>query len=286
MADTVGQADLRGINIDKAVKGFADSEFIFKQFLTVTPTANREIRWWRKTAGVLDSTDTTGITASQIPSTAFGALPPIAEQSMTRLTSYVKHFAIESPWFTYADLRDSDPDVLAINIRDLTRAVVNQVDYRIFDVLSGTIALSGAAAVNTWGADGNPIGDLLSGAKQIEKQNYDTSNLVVLMNPDQKKKLIEWLINTKGSSIPQFASEKVESGVVMKIVGQRIVVSNNATTGMVMQIVPQRCATWKSFTPITAATKDEPGIGVKIRIWEDGDCYVTDANAGYLIKGC
>src|SRR3990167_7885951 len=135
MPDTLGMADLRGMDVDKLAKGFADVDFVFKNFLTVTPTSAREIRWYRKTSGVLGSTDTTGITGSQIVGNAFGTLPPIAEQSVTRLTSYIKHFAIESPWFSYADIQDSDLDMLAINIRDLTRAVENQVDYRIFDVI-------------------------------------------------------------------------------------------------------------------------------------------------------
>lgn len=288
MADTLGMSELRGLDVDTLAKGYADKEFLFKNFLTVFPTSAREIRWYRKTSGVLDSTDTTGITASQIVGSAFGTLPPIAEQSATRLTSYVKHFAIESPWFTYADIRDSDLDMLAINVRDLTRAVQNQIDYRIFDVLSGTLALSGSAAgTGGWGkvSDCNPVRDLLSGSTQIELQNYNTSNLVVLMNPQQKQELLDWIIGTKGSSVPSFASEKVQSGVIMNIVGQRVVVSPNVTQGIVMQIVPQRAATWKTFTPISAITKEEPGVGVKVRVWEDGEIIVTDNYAGYVLKG-
>lgn len=280
MADTVGMADLRGINVDKLAKGFADQEFVFKRFLTVTSTNAREIRWYRKTSGVLDSTDTTGITASQIAKVAFGALPPVREQSWTRITSYVKHFAVESPWMSYADIRDCDPDVLATNVRDLTRAVENQVDYRIFDVLSGTCALSGGG-VAKWETIGscNPVRDLLSGATLIEEQNYNTSNLVVLMHPQQKLELLDWLISQKGSSIPNFSSEKVRDGALMALVGQRIVVSPNVTEGIIMQLVPQQAATWKQFTPITAVVKDEPGIGSKIRVWEDGEIIVTDPYA-------
>lgn len=286
MADTLGQADLRGLDVDKLAKGYADSMFIFKNYLNVSPTTAREIRWYRKTAGVLDSTDTTGITASQIVGQAFGTIPPIAEQSAVRLTSYIKHFAIESPWFTYADIRDSDLDMLAINVRDLTRAVENQVDYRIFDVLSGSVALSGSATGVWNAATGNPIRDLLSGSTQIELYNYETGNLVVLMHPKQKQDLLDYIITTKGSGIPSFSSEKVQSGVLMSIVGQRIVVSPNVTQGIVMQLIPQRTATWKSFTPITAITKDEPGVGVKVRVWEDGEVIVTDPYSAFMTTGC
>src|SRR3990167_8106107 len=286
MPDTLGMADLRGMDVDKLAKGFADVDFVFKNFLTVTPTSAREIRWYRKTSGVLDSTDTSGITASKIVGAAWGALPPVVEQSATRFTSYVKHFAVESPWFSYADIRDSDPDVLATNVRDLTRAVENQVDARIYSIISAP-ALSGTAVGTGWDdtTNGNPILDLLSGAKDIRSNGYDISNLVLLINPAEYKNLLNYVISVKGSSIPAFASQKAQDGVLMTIVGQRVVVSNNATTDQALILVPQRCATWKSFTPITAVTKEEPGVGVKVRVWEDGEVIVTDPNAAFMTTG-
>ena len=287
MPDTVGQQDLRGLDIDKLAKGYADQDFVFKNFLTVTPTSAREIRWYRKTSGVPDTTDTSGITASQIPGVAWGALPPIVEQSATRLSTQVRHYAVQSPWMSYADIRDSDLDMLAINVRDLTRAVANQVDYRIFDVLSGSVALSGAAAGTGWddASNGNPINDLLSGATQIALQNYNISDLVVLLNPRQYQTLLNYLIVTKGSSIPSFSSGLAQNGVLMNVVGQKIVVSPNVTSGIVLQLVPQRTATWKQFTPITANVETKPGIGSQITVWEDGEIFVTDPNAGFMTTG-
>lgn len=289
MPDTLGQQDLRGINVDKLVKGFSDEAFIFKNFLTVTPTSAREIRWFQKLSNTpLNSTNTTGITTSQVAGVAFGALPPIAEQSVTRKTSYVRHYMLESPWFTYADIKDSDPDMLALNVRDIARGVLNQIDYRIFDVLSGTCLLSGSAAGTGWddGTNGNPILDLLSGSAQIEKQSFDPSNIVVLMHPTQKQDLLDYIITTKGSSIPAFASERVKDGILMSIVGQRVRVSNNATEGLIMQIIPQETAVWKTFSPITAVTKTEPGVGVKVRVWEDGEVLLHSPNSMCLTKGC
>jgi hypothetical protein len=285
MADTSGQAEIRGLNIDKLAKGFADEEFIFKRFLTITPTSSREIRWYMKTSGVLDSTDTSGITASQIKNTAHLAMPVVVEQSWTRMTSYVRKYFVESPWMSFEDIKDSDPDILATNVRDLTRAVANQVDQRIYETLSGSLALSGTSLGTGWddGTNGNPILDLLSGSEQIRGQNYDISNLVVLMHPTDYKKILNWIITEKGSSIPAFSSEKVRDGVLMQVVGQRIVVSNNCTNGFPVQIVPRRVATWKTFTPITARAKEEVGIGLKIRVWEEGEILLTDNNAGHVV---
>ena len=286
MADTVGQSELRGIDIDKLAKGFADEEFIFKNYLNATPTSAREIRWYRKTAGTLDSTDTTGITASQLEGVGQLALPDVIEQSATRQTSYVKKFFVESPWLAWEDIRDCDLDMLAINVRDLTRGIANRVDKRIYNTLSGGLALSGSSMGTGWDdtTNGNPILDLLSGAMAIRSQSYDVSNLVVLMSPTAYKWLVNYVITVKGSSIPAFASSTAQSGVLTSVIGQRIVVSNNATDNWVVQIVPNRIATWKTFQPITAITKDEPGIGVKIRVWEEGEILLTDPNAGFVIN--
>lgn len=87
----------------------------------------------------------------------------------------------------------------------------------------------------------------------------------------------------KGSSIPQFASQKVEQGVVMEILGLRVVVSENVTTDYALVFVPQRAATWKSFMQISSAVIDDPGIGKKIRVWEEGECLLTDPKAVCLI---
>lgn len=287
MADTSGMSEIRGIDIDKLAKGFADEEFVFKQFLTVTPTSAREIRWYQKTTGVLDSVDTTGITASQIANTSHLSLPTVVEQSWTRRTSYVRKYFVESPWMSYEDLSDCDPDILATNVRDLTRAVANQVDSRIYSILSTQLPLSGSAAGGGWddGTNGNPIADLLSGSANIRAQGYDISNLVLLVKPSDYKNLLNWLIAVKGSSIPAFASQKVENGVLMNIVGNKVVVSNNCSGGYAIQIVPQRIATWKTFTPITAQTKDEVGIGKKIRVWEEGEMLLTDPYAGHITYG-
>ena len=286
MADTTGQAEIRGLDIDKLAKGFADEEFIFKNFVLVTPTSAREIRWYQKTAGTLDSTDTSGITSSQIANVSHLALPTVVEQSWTRNTSYVKKYFVESPWISFEDIADSDPDVLATNVRDLTRAVANQVDKRIYSILSGSLALSGTALGSGWDdtTNGNPILDLLSGSMEIRKNSYDVSNLVVWVSPLDYKNLINFVISVKGSSIPGFSSQRVSDGVLTNLVGQRIVVSNNADDGFPVQIVPQRVGTWKAFMPITAQQKEEVGIGLKIRVWEEGEFIMTDPKAGHIIK--
>ena len=90
MADTSGEQDIRGIDIDKLAKGFADIDNIFKKFANNSATKAREMRWFQKTSGFLDTTATTVIPGTHISNTSEGSLPFVTEQSWTRQTSYVK----------------------------------------------------------------------------------------------------------------------------------------------------------------------------------------------------
>ena len=296
MADSSGQAEIRGIDIDKLAKGFADEASLLKQFVTKSSTKAREIRWYQKTSGFLDSTDTTAITLSQIANVSERSLPVVVEQSWTRNTSYVKKFFVESPTISDEDIKDSDIDILATNVRDLVRAVANQVDIRIYSVIieaaaatpttpNPTNTLTTAAVADGWddAVTGNPIKDIMTGNRKIRAQGYDTSSIVLYINPIEHENLLNYLINVKGSSIPSFSSEKVKTGVLMELLGNRVVVSQNATTDYALQFIPQRSATWKSFMPITSVVMSDPGVGKKIRVWEEGECLLTDPKSVHQI---
>lgn len=286
MADTSGMADLRGLDIDKLAKGFADEALLMKRFCTISKTKNREIRWYQKTSGFLDSTDTTGITASQIKLAGHKARPVVVEQSWTRNTSYIKKYMVESPMISIEDIKDSDIDLLAGNLRDLVRAVGYQVDVAIYDAITDDASrLTGAATADGWDdtATGDPIGDILTAKQQIRSYGYNPEGAVLLINSIEHKNLMKFLINVKGSSFPSFAGDKLKSGVVMSLLGLDVVVSEIATTDEALVFVPKRACTWKQFTPISTAVIDEPGIGKKVRIWEEGVPLVTDPKAIYLI---
>jgi len=289
MADGNAMADIRGLDIDKLAKGFADEMLVLKNHVNVSKTSAREIRWFQKTAGFLDSSDSTGITASQIANTGFKSLPVNVEQTWTKTTSYVRKYFVESPFFTIEDLKDTDVDLLATNIRDLVKAVSNQVDTRIYNVLTESLSPSNiqtaAATADGWDdlATGDPIKDLLEAKRLIRTQRYSPEGAVLYIHPTEHKNLLNYLINVKGSSIPQFSSERVKDGMVMSLLGLKVVVSLNATTDYALVFVPKVAATWKQFMPITTAVVDDPGIGKKIRVWEEGECLLTDPKAVVLI---
>ena len=290
MADASAQAEIRGIDIDKLAKGFADEVLILKKFVQVTNTSAREIRWYAKTAGFLDSSDSTGMTDSQIANTSSKSLPVVVEPSWDRTSSYVRKYFVESPYLSDEDIKDSDIDVLATNVRDLVKAVANQVDTRIGYVLSDVAGTGGnantaAATADGWDDDvtGNPIADILTAIEQIRTYRYDTRNLVMILHPGDHTSLINYLINVKGSSIPNFSSDKVKTGVVQELLGVSVAVSVNASEDTAIIFVPKIACTWKQFTPLTTAVIKDPGIGTKIRVWEEGEAILHDPRAVAII---
>ncbi len=296
-AQTSGQAEIRGIDIDKLAKGFAEQEpNVLKSHIINSKTKAREIRWYQKTAGFIDTPDTTGMTASKIMPMAEGTLPYVVEQSWTRVTSYVKIFKVESPLIAMEDIKDSDIDILGGNLHDIVRGVQRQVGLRIYqimtnalindDPLTGTVVVQNTAAVaDGWNdaVTGNPIKDLLVGQRKFRQFGYNPIGSMVGMNSLEHEYLIDWLINVKGSSIPGFSSEQLKKGVVMEMLNSQFIVDEIFTTDWVIQWIP-RAATWKEFMAITAVKIEEPLIGVKIRVAEEGECILTDPKAVHVIS--
>jgi hypothetical protein len=118
---------------------------------------------------------------------------------------------------------------------------------------------------------------------EIRAAGYNPEGAVCLMNELEHKNLLNFLISVKGSSIPPFATEKIKSGVVMELLGLKIIVSHYATAAYVITWVPDRACTYKSFMPITSVVIDEPGIGKKIRVWEEGEAILTDPLAVHVL---
>lgn len=285
MADTSAMADIRGIDINKLVEGFAEEGIVLKNYCRVVSTKAREMRWYQKTAGFLTGPTSTAVTATLIANTSSKSLPVAIEPSYTRNTSYVKKYFASSPVITIEDLNDCDPDIWADMLKDTVRAVNYQVDSRIYTVLTASGCLTGAAAGNGWNvdADGDPITDFETAKQAIRAYGYDTSGMVCYINSIESKWLVRWLINVKGSSIPNFSSEKVSSGVVMELLGVKIVVSENATSDQAVFFLPNKAVIWKEFMPVTSAIVDDPGIGKTVRVWCEGEAIRPNPYAVYKL---
>lgn len=296
MVDGVGQAEIRGIDINRFVTGFADEDSLLMGLVSVSKTTAREIRWYQKTAGFLDSVDTTGITASKIFNVPERALPTIIGPTWTRNTSYVKKFMVESETIAEEDILDSDTQPFATTLRDLVRAVANQVDIRIYSTLIEAAAgtpttpapvdtLTTTATGGGWDdvVAGDPVVDILTGNQKIRSQSYDTTGIVLYINPIEHRLLVTHLSTVKGSSWPGFSEQAILKGQIMAILGNRVIVSQNATTNNALQFIPKRSAEWKTFTPLTSAVIMDPGIGKKIRVWARGEGLLTNPKSVHQI---
>jgi len=279
--DSVEMQDIRGLEIDKTVKGFADIEYIFKKDCLVNSTSSDAIRWYTKDSShdalaPIPPQQTTNVS----PLSEF----PILELKWKRNTSYTRKYAVKG-FFSMEDIKTSDIDVLTQSIRDLTLHIVKQVDTRIYEILDAsgnqtfaTTAIGG----DQWdaaSAAGDPVKDLLHAKSLVEQKGYDGNRLVCYLHPVDARNLLSWLIGGKGSSIPSFASEKVRTGTLMNLLGITIKVSPNATQDQAILLIPQRSCTWKSVWNTTSAIIDHPGMGKEIRIWEEGEAIRTDPNS-------
>lgn len=286
-----GEQNIRGLDIQKLVTGFADEASVFKEVVQIASTSAREVRWYSRATGILDSTDTTGITASKLKNVSQLALPQVVERSWTRNTSYVRKFFVESPWISEEDIKDSDVDVLTTHIADLANSIASQVDAHIYDVISESQSASNinsTASTAGWdaGSGQDPIKDILVGKRKIRTNGYIPEGGFLLLNATDHQNLLTWLISTKGASIPNFSSEKMGTGVIHELLGLRVKVSENvvADSCLIVGKTPdgRLPGVYKEFTPITSAVKVEEGIGRKVRVWEEGICILQDPKAIHL----
>lgn len=284
----VGKAEtneIRGLDIDKTVRGFADEQYVFKSLCNISPTSSDEIRWYQKTAGTLSPTSPQTLLSSRM------ATPTVLEPEFTRNVSYPKKWIVEHI-ISDEDIQGADIDVLATTLKDLTLAITSAVDAHVWDVMTESQSPSNIQTFATTAIGGDQwdaasygadiVADLSYAEQLIRTQNYDVSDLYLAISPKDYSSIKNWLISGKGSSIPGFSSEKIRNGVVMELMGFKIIVSNNVTADYALAFA-KGGTVFKQKTPISSNVEDEFGIGKRIRIVERGVAYVTDPKKHVLI---
>lgn len=285
MADTAGQALIRGINIDKMAKDYENEALIFKPLITVTSTNAREIRWYQKTSGFLSMTAPASINVPE------GTRPFVLEQSWTRNTSYVKKYMVDSPMINLEDESDSEVKVFMDNLKDITEALAYEVDSDIWDVATESQSptnINSVTATAGWDAASgqNPYEDILEAIMDIRQQTKrKLKDGVILMNAKSEKDLINWLVMVKGTYVPNYSSDKVKSNSIDYIAGLKVVVSENVTSDYVLVGSLKQAVEYKEFKPLTTAIIEEKGIGRKIRIWSHGITILERPKFLSLISG-
>lgn len=282
MPDSLEQQNIRGLDIDKTVKGFALVDYIFKNDCTVTEMSGDSVRWYQRTAGDLTVTSPS-VLAGISPLSVF----PTLEQSWTRNTSYIKKYGAEC-FISMEDIKSADIDVLAGMLRDLTRAVIKQVDTDIYNTMTenqSPSSINTTASTAAWDAASgqDPIKDILVAKQKIFESNYNADNGGYLyLSPKDHTSLLTWLISTKGSNIPTYSSARIGDGKIMNILNLDVRVSNNVAADSACVAVTSRAVTWKTHTDTTSRIIEEAGMGSKIRVWEIGVAILTDPKAVHL----
>lgn len=288
-AVTAGQFDIRGIDVQKFLTGFADEDVVLKNYCRKATTSAREIRWYQKTSGFISPATTTGITSNLASDTSFRSLAPVAQQTVTRNTSNVKKFYMKSEIISIEDENDSDIDILGVMLRDLLRGVASQIDTRIYNVgtesLTPATIQTGAATGTGWDdtTNGNPILDLLAAQQAIRAYGYNPNGAILYINSIEHKNLMNYLITVKGSSIPQYSSEQLKKYEVMELLGLKVIVSENATTDYAWVFVPNVTVAWKQFAGLKSEVEKIIGVGKKVHVWEEGEALLENPKSSYLI---
>lgn len=272
MADSAGQAEIRGLNIQKVAVAYLDQALVFRQFLRQTTTSAREIRWYQKTAGPLTPTSPATLKVAE------GALPSILRSSATRNTSYVIAYKVDSDMISYEDLSDNDINIWDMNLRDLTQSIAYQMDLDIWNVLTENQTAVNINSVTTTAAwdtasytNVNIVDDLMEAKQDIYvNSGFSAEGAILAVNSQDMRAIMNWFVDGIGTKVPQFASGKVVSGQITEIAGLRVVISENVTADKAAVFLPDVAATWYSFKPLQTAFIDEPLVGRKMRLAEEG----------------
>jgi len=286
MADSAEMQDIRGLDIDKAVKGFALTNYIFKSYCQVSSMSGDSVRWYQETAADLTATSPSAVKGVSPLST-----PATLEPTWTRNTSYPNKYIVEAT-ISKEDLKSADIDILARTLLRLTRAVVKQVDTDIWNVITESQSVTNINSTTTtsvggdqWDAasyGGDPAADVLDALRQIATNNYDISNAVLFVSPKDHMSLMAWAY-AKGAQAPSVAANVVTDASLNKFAGCRVVVSNNVTADYAAVVIPNQACTWKSYQNTTSAVIDDPGLHSKVRVFENGIALLTDPKAVTLI---
>lgn len=283
MADTVGESDLRGENINKVVKVWTQKKWKIKPLLKNVKSSK-----WTETYYIEDRTILTAGGTRDIKEIGRLSEFPSVERSWTKTSADHYKYGSEGQ-IPYEDILTSAINVQARTMDGITEAIINSEDIAIYAALTGEATTSGTvAAVTHWDNDAvaarDPINDIARGIQAMDENNYDAlEGGILLLNPHDHASLI---MNSKVINNPSFkTADVVSNGKVGQVCGLTIVKSTSVTDDEAMIIINQKTATWQSAVGLTTAIIKDPGKSTIIRSWEIGQIQITDPYAIYTITG-
>jgi hypothetical protein len=281
MADSTGMADLRAENVSRVVKGFALQAYRMKQLCMVSSSSAWTEKYYQETAA-----DLSGGTGSAVKGVPRLANFPYGEVTWTEVEGrHLKH-AMEGI-ISYEDEKTNNVPMITRTLLRIARAVAKSVDTEIAATIvsdAGNTVAANATWNNAVVADRDPIQDILDAKAAISIDNYDANNNgYLLVHPTNYAELLG---NANVRNAGQFYTDSVtKNGVVGRLLGLTVVVSNSVTEGGAQVVVGKEALTWQSVMGLTTVTIDDPGIKKTIRSWEIGQIQVPNPDAICTITG-
>ncbi len=280
----MGDAGLRKEVIDATLKIFAGRKYIFKDLLTISSNVGWSNTYWREDPSVLTAGNT-----SSIAGLPRGATFPHANPKFEEITAYVQKYGLETTIF-WEDIISGKIDVTARSLLKLIEAVVSNVDGGIRNtiVADGNIQSITIEAGCEWDmtASAAIIDNLEEAEEKIGRENYDTSNLMVIVNHRDKRSIINYLVQ-HGNKLASITDEKLrnKSGVIGTLGNKTFMVSPNVQASEAFVVVPKACGTWRQLYPLSSAIKEmDPFVSQTIKVVEVGQVEITDPKAIVWIK--
>jgi len=288
MVDTFAEADTRKATWEKDIKGFAKKRYVMKELVMISSSNSWDNKFYQKTATSLTAGE--GSNVAGIPR---GGEFPFLERGVTLKSAVITQYGGEGVVY-WQDILTSNIAVQAETISDVTDAVVNAVDGRIYYVLSeaDTPALINEVAItagNEWDSDTvqnrDPVQDILNAVREITIDRYPilTSGMgYLVVNETDYANLMG---NSKVINHPTFklAEGIIKNGNLAMLCGLRIKVSPVVTADKALVCMAKRCGTWKQTHPLTVDVIKDPQKKYTIRASEIGVCQLTDPEAVCLI---
>jgi len=277
------QVDLRAENIDKLIKAIALQEYRMKQVCSINTSSSFIETYYRE-----DNVELVGATGEAIRGVPRLAEFPYAEPNWTKVQSYIEKYAFSST-ISYEDELLANIDVISRSLLRVGRAVANAVDQQIFAVLNDGAGNTVTVAVGSeWNsgtvANRDPIQNVLHAKRLLYEDNYDPdgNETYLILNPKDYSSILG---NAKVISNPTFkASDVVSNGVVGKICGLKLLVSNVVSVSGALVVIAKEGITWKQAVPLTVVTEEKKGISKTVKAYEMGVPQLTAPNTVVKIK--
>ena len=282
MADTAGQALIRGINLDKKARNYSNEESIFYNAVNVQKTPSREIRYYQRTSGFLTATSPISIKVAE------GATPFVLETSWTRNTAYTKKYSVDSPMITIEDETDSEVKVFVDNLQEIVSAIVNDRDGDIWDIATESQSPSNINSVTTvaaWDAASgqDPMRDISEALRKIRQETKrKLKNPTLYVSAKGEEDLKVW-ITSQGTYFTELASSMVVDGVLSRFGGCRVMVSENVTADYALVADLKQSTEYFELFSMKTAIITEELVGRKIRAMTNGIAVLTRPKFNALI---